>query len=164
MKLVLIIYVYVMCFWLRLFELNACVCMFDDHPHISRRDHLEGIKTDDGSSAITHSSNSCLVTGVCSSLWPLSPLPPTPFHLHDPSLLRRLRLSLGCFEPPPFFCRAGVLSALWCAACLPCLPPSPLFWQTGGGGKGVWSAYAPLLLPSSLSVQLTLIAWSYCLN
>lgn len=61
-----------------------------------------------------------------------------------------------------FGCNRGPLSVVVCCM-LALSSSSPLCWQPGVGGWGVGSAYAPVLA-SSLSVQLTLIAWSYCLN
>lgn len=123
-----------------------------DHFHISRTS-WRGRTLDDG--VIHHPYHpaiSCSVTGACSSLWPH----PTPFLTSTalpPSLrLWRLRLAplaaLSLFLFFLFFCnRAGGPSALWCAACLPCLPPRPC----AGGleeAVGVLSLLTPL--PSSL--------------
>lgn len=117
------------CFWFMrvcLIWTSVCtVCVFHcssfSTPWPLPQDQLKGKEIDDGSVTTLSSTNSCLASGVCSSLWPHPPP-----HFHGPSLLRRLRLSLGCFELPYFATAWGRgPSALWCAACLPCLPPRP---------------------------------------
>ena len=119
---------------------------------------------------IIHRS-SCLVTGACSSLWPHHPN-----HFHGPSsLLRRLRLTLGCFQPhsspaphPLFFFFFNLQQLRGVVVCCMLALSSSSPPSAGGPEElvlGVFGqAYAPPPPPSSLSVQLTLIAWSYCLN
>lgn len=116
------------------------------HPPHLQVDHLEGWKK----RWITgHSPSLILPSSFLPCHWCLFPsLTTPPSHTF---LLRQLRLSLSCFEPTSLISRSGwALSALWCAACLPCLPPSPLCWQSGGSGGAVYPANAPLLLPSAV--------------
>lgn len=114
------------------------------------------------------------------------PPPPLLHHLHPtapPSSGGSGSPSAALSIPPPsrsffvfFLLGAGASQRCGVSACLPCLPPRlvpPLpppskgggGGGVGGGGGGVRSAYPPLSsLPPAFSVQLTLIAWSYCLN
>lgn len=68
---------------------------------------------------------------------------PTP----SPSHTSCYRPHCGCLTPLSL---AGGLSALWFAACLPCLPPCP---------SAVANSEQPV---SALSVTLTVIAWWSC--
>lgn len=140
-----------MCFW----QWTECLCVHlvlwyhpPPHTHISRRTTWRGKNTmDNRSFVITHPSFLILALSPVS----VPSLTTPPSHTF---LLRQLRLSLSCFEPTSLILQSGwALSALWCAACLPCLPPSPLCWQSGGGGRDVYTANAPLLLPSACSVN-----------
>lgn len=102
---------------------------------------------------------SCLVAGVSSSLWPHPPSPPQPLSQCGSGYSLA---ALSGAPPTPFFFffflqqgasqRCGVLHA--CPVFL--LAPLLATWSRWSG-----VSLRPLLA-SSLSVQLTLIAWSYC--
>lgn len=148
---VLIICLYVMCFWLCvcLIRMPVCLSYFKglvfcnvtfspqhDHPDISRTSWKERrwwwwVIT------LHHSSYKFLSCHWCLLL---SLTTPTLFTSTTHSLLRRLRLSLGCSEQPPFFCFCnssgrGPLSVVVCCM-LALSSSSPLCWQPGGGGGG----------------------------
>lgn len=91
----------------------------------------------------------CVTLSVLSDHTPLLPSTYTEPYLFWPHPFphKLLQAHCGCLTPLSL---AGGLSALWFAACLPCLPPCP-------------SAVAnPEQLVSALSVTLTVIAWSSC--
>lgn len=70
--------------------------------------------------------------------------PPPPSHLYCPSLFRQLRLSLGCFESPPFFCGAGTSQR--CGVLHAC--PVFLLAPSAGNLKEVVRAFGQLMPPS----------------
>lgn len=173
------------------FEVNACVCIScvsPTHPLFFGKTpppntHTEEDHLDEGGQMIHRSHFSCLVTGVCSSLWPPRPLP-TPF---SPSQTPSVVPQRGPLRVPPtlFFVlffkkKAGASQHCGVAACLPCLPPSPPCRQTRGSGEGAVVRFAPacppalppLLLPCLLTpslpgrtveINLNATVWVQCL-